>query len=143
MTNTIDKCFGFVRDFGFKGPFGYQNHNAFFKDFVKDDLVISIIFNGKYWVEFIKTVAIFPALATGEMKLFEIDQKQLQVFDLSVLDKRKRIFNSVEFIDFNDKILWYHSKLLKANSEILKGDLSKLQGKKGFFKLFRFKKIVS
>lgn len=143
MINTVDKCFGFVRDYGFHGPFAYQMNGAFYNDFVKDDLVISIIYDDRYWVEFIRTKDTFPGLNTGEIKLHQIDPKNLQFFDLTLLDRRQKIFNSVEFIDFDDKVLWYYSRLLRTHTHVLNGDLLRLKDSNKFLKLFRIRKKVS
>jgi hypothetical protein len=143
MINNIDKCFGFVREFGFQGPFAYQINRAFFNDYVKDDLVISVIYDGRFWIEFIRTFKLIPGLNTGETRLHEIDPKQMQFYDLTLLDRKQRIFKSVEFIDFDDKLLWYYSKLLRHNTYVLQGDLSKLKESRRFLKLFRRKKSVT
>lgn len=143
VINNIDKCFGFVREFGFHGPFAYHIDRAFYNDYVKDDLIISIIYDDRFWIEFIRTLEIIPGLNTGETKLHEIDPRRLQFYDLTLLDRKGRIFDSVEFIDYDDKILWYYSKLLRYHPPVLHGDLSKLRVKQGFMRLFRRKKKFS
>jgi hypothetical protein len=67
----------------------------------------------------------------------------MQFYDLTLLDRKQRIFKSVEFIDFDDKLLWYYSKLLRHNTYVLQGDLSKLKESRRFLKLFRRKKSVT
>ena len=140
MLNSVDKCFGFVRNFGFKGPFMYDYAKNLYHVYVKETLVISVVYDGKFWVDLIRLKKEFNCLESREMKLHEIASRFLRYYDLSVLDPRQKIFSSVDFIDHDDKILWYYSSLLAKNPEILEGDFSKFRTESVFSRLFRRKK---
>jgi hypothetical protein len=125
MFSITDKYFDFLLDNGFKGPFEYNLGHEMQSDYVKKDLIIKISYDGRYWAFVIKTKRVIPELESGIKKLKDYDWDLVTSHDLEYLDPKKRLFNSVYFDNNDKKYLWYYSKLLRDNPEILSGDLSK------------------
>jgi hypothetical protein len=109
-------------------------------DYVKKDLIIKISYDGRFWVFAIKTKRIIPELESGIKTLRDYDWDLVTSYDLEYLDPKKRLFNSVDFNNKDEKYLWYYSKLLRDNPEILSGDLSKFNIFNYLIRKFGFKK---
>ena len=125
MVSDPNNYFDFLPNLGFKGPFEYNYGHEMQSDYVKKDLIIKFAFDGRYWVFVIKTKKLIPELEEGTKTLKDIDTKLYRTYDLEFLDTNKKLFNSVDFNNKLDKYLWYYSKLLRDNPEILNGDFSK------------------
>jgi hypothetical protein len=125
MFSIADNYFDFLPDLGFKGPYEYNYGHEMQSDYVKKDLIIKIAYDGRYWVFVIKTKKVIPELEEGTKTLKDLDIKLYRSYDLEYLDPNKKLFNSVDFNTKPEKYLWYYSKLLRDNPEILNGNLSK------------------
>lgn len=125
MLENTNKYFEFLRQYGFSEQIEYNYVREVRRDYIKGNIVISIAYDGNYWVDLIKTKVAIPSLATGATKLKDIDFKYIQFYDLTLLDTKNRLYDSIDFDYENEKNLWYYSSLLKNNPEILNGDLRK------------------
>lgn len=133
LENTV-KYFDFLKQYGFSDLIEYQYVREIRRDYIKDNIIISIAYEGNYWVDFIKTKSIFPSLATGASKLKDLDFKDTQSYDLTVLDTKNIIYDAIDIDHEDEKNLWYYSSLLKNNPEILNGDLAKFSLTSRFLK---------
>jgi len=125
MVANTGNYFDFLPNLGFKGPFEYNDGREMQSDYVKGDLIIKIAYDGRYWVYVIKTKRAISELEIGTKTLKDFDHKFYKSYDLEYLDPKKKLFNSVDFNNKPEKYLWYYSKLLRDNPEILSGNLSK------------------
>lgn len=125
--NALNEHFGFLTDkFGFiKIPeyqYVYEVHN----DYVKPGLIIKIIYDGGFWVNILKPNFSVEEIIKGEKRTNNYALNKYNLYNLKNLDLDKSIYNSVSANNFPDKDLWYFSKLLKENPEILNGNTKKL-----------------
>ena len=123
----IDRHFGFLdKSYGFiKIPeYGYSRevHN----DYVKDGLIIKIVYDGDFWVDILKPKIDISDILKGIKHSTDYNFSDFSLYKLSNLDLDKSVWNSVSSDNFPDKSLWYYAKLLRENSEILNGNLKKL-----------------
>jgi len=125
MVSDTNNYFDFLSNLGFKGPYEYNYGHEMQSDYVNKDLIINIAYDGRYWVFVIKTKKVIPELEEGTKTLKDLDTKLYKSYDLDYLDPKKKLFNSVDFNTKPEKYLWYYSKLLRDNPEILHGNLSK------------------
>ena len=124
---SIDNYFGFLeKSFGFiKIPeYGYSRELHY--DYVKVGLIIKIVFDGDYWVHILKPKIDTQDILKGVKHSTDYEFSNFNWYKLSNLDSDKSLWNSVSSNNFPDKILWYNSKLLRENPEILNGNLKKL-----------------
>jgi hypothetical protein len=140
MASLANNYFDFLPSLGFKGPYEYNYGHEMQSDYVKKDLIIKVAYDGRYWVFVIKTKKVIPELEEGTKTLKDLDTKIYKSYDLDYLDPNKRLFNSVDFNANPEKYLWYYSKLLRDNPEILNGNLSKFSFINFLFKKFGLKK---
>lgn len=97
MDFWINKYFGFlVKEYNFKGPYHYNYVREAHTDFVKGDLIVKIAYS------------------------------ELRYYDLSDLDRKRKLWNSVSSENFPDKSLWYYFNIIKMNPELLEGNFRKL-----------------
>jgi hypothetical protein len=120
-----DRYFGFLVNQGFKGPFNFNIAYEMHTTYVRGKIIIDIAYDGGYQVYIVRTKRLIPELETGKKKLSDLDFSESSYHALTELDPKKKIFNSVDFNNQIDKQLWYYSKLLLDNPEILLGDLKK------------------
>lgn len=59
------------------------------------------------------------------MKIINIDSTKLKYYDISKLDKNKKLYKSLLKNNSSDNNLLYYSTLLKNNPEIFDGNLKK------------------
>ena len=140
MLENTDKYFEFLRKYGFSDPIEYNYVREVRRDYIKGNIVISIAYDGNYWVDLIKTKIAIPSPETGATKLKDIDFKDTQFYDLTLLDTKNRLYDSIAFDYEDEKNLWYYSSLLKNNPEILNGDLKKFSLTNRFLKQVGLKK---
>jgi hypothetical protein len=122
MIHNSNKYFDFLIDLGFKGPFEYYYVREIHTNYVKGNIVVNIIFEGSFWVYVIKTKKYIPELESGTKRIIDLDFSEYKSYDLFDLDPKRYIYNSVEFNNQTEKDLWFFSKLIKDNSEILNGN---------------------
>lgn len=122
MTPVANKYFDFLIDLGFKGPFEYYYVREIHTNYVKGNIVVNIMYDGGFFVWVIKTKKYIPELESGTKRLINLDYSEYRSYDLFDLDPGRHIYNSVEFNSQTEKDLWFFSKLLRDNSEILDGN---------------------
>jgi len=123
---VVNEYFDFlITDYNFKTPVTYNYAREVHTDYIKENIIVKIIYEGAYWCELIKLNKIDKGLLTGEKMITDMDYNSMTHFNLSSLDPDKKFYNSVSKDNFPDKELWYYSMLLKNNPEILNGDFSK------------------
>ena len=125
MLSISDKYFDFLLKAGFKGPFEYNYVREVHTDYIKGNIVIEIIYEGSFWVFVTKTKKYIPELEMGTKKIKDLDYSEYKSYDLFNLDPRRQLYNSVDFNNIDEKALWFFSRLLKDNPEILNGNLKK------------------
>lgn len=126
MDFLINKYFGVLSDkYSFKGPFNYNYSRESYTDYVKGRIVVSIGYEGDYWVNIYKTKEQIPELQTGEKKIIDIDFKNKIGLSFNKLDRNRKIWNSVSNENFPDKKLWYYHRLISLNPEVLEGNFKK------------------
>ena len=123
-----------VSDYGFYKVPDYQLASETHTDYVNRELIIKVVYNGSYWIEILKPNFDINELVENRRKTIDFSSSKYRRYNLANLDLNKAIWNSVSSENFPDKELWYASKLLKDNDEILRGDLRKLNW------MYRFKK---
>ena len=129
LETVIDKYFSFLeKDFGFFKIPEYQYVREIHTDYMKGDLIIKLIYEGSYVLEILKLRRTEKALSSGQKRTVDYDYNDFKRYSLRSLDRSKRIYNSVASDNFPEKDLWYYSKLLSGNPEILNGDMKKLSG---------------
>ncbi len=127
---NVYKYFDFlITDFGFSRIKDYSYSREEHTDYVKKNLIIKVIYDGDFWVELLKSNKNLPELQDGAKRTVDFEYNNFKRFDLKSLDPQNKIYNSVSSENFPEKKLWYYSKLLKENSEILEGDMSKFSFK--------------
>jgi len=122
MLSISDKYFDFLLRTGFKGPFEYNYVREIHTTYVKRNIIVNLIYEGSFWVYVYKTKKYIPELELGTKRIIDLDHSEYKSYDLFNLDPRRLIYNSVEFNNQIEKDLWFFSKLLKDNPEILDGN---------------------
>ncbi|MDY0216267.1 MAG: hypothetical protein RBS19_04865 [Bacteroidales bacterium] len=126
IKNEVSEYFSFlVEDYNFQQPITYNHVKEVYTDYIKNNIIISIGFDGGYTCGLYQTKIKNDDLLNGNIKIVNIDYKDLQFFDLTLLDKNKKINESTSHINEKVRNLVYYSTLLKNNPEILNGDLRK------------------
>jgi hypothetical protein len=126
IKNEVSEYFFFlVEDYNFQQPITYNYVKEIYTDYIKNNIIISIGFDGGYGFSLIKTKKINEDLLEGNIKVVNIDYKDRQFYDLTLLDKNKKLYKSLSNIDLKIRNLVYYSTLLKNNPEILNGDFKK------------------
>jgi hypothetical protein len=124
---NIDKHFEFLeKSYGFIKIPEYGYSRELHSDYVKDGLIIKIVYDGGYWVDILKPKIEISDILKGVKHTSDYEFSNFNWYKLSNLDLDKTIWNSVSSDNFPDKSLWYFAKLLRENNEILNGNLKKL-----------------
>jgi len=122
----IKKHFDFLKQDGFSGPNNHESSDTSSINYVKETIIIHIVFTGRYWCYIYKTKRPIDSILTGQTNVESIPRNEIiACHEISKLDSKRRIWNSVLMDNFPDKPLWYYSKLINQNIEILKGDFRK------------------
>lgn len=127
IDEVVEKYFNFlVIDFGFTkvSPYGYSRENHF--DYIKENLIVKIVYDGDYWVSILKSKKTEVGLISEKKRTTDYDFRFFKRYDLRQLDLDKKIYNLVNVQMIKEKELQYYSDLLSQNPEILNGDVSKL-----------------
>ena len=142
LAKDIMKHFDFlVKDYHFIKYPEYRYVREIHNDFVRNDLIIKLHYEGSFELEILKPKINIQDILNQKKRTVDFDYNQFDRYDLKNLDLDKKIHNSVSSDNFPDKDLWYFAKLLKKNPEILDGNLNKL---KWIFRLLkRLKKKTS
>jgi hypothetical protein len=114
-----------ISTFGFKGPYEYKIGRWGGSYYVKGDIIVTFEYEGTYIAMIMKTKKVFPDLENGKLNLIDIRPQDYRYYNISQLDYKKRLWNSVSNENFKEKCYWYYENLIKNNSEILTGDFYK------------------
>ena len=140
MDLGIDKYFDFlITDFEFKGPFSYSYVREYHTDYVKGNLIVKVMYDGGFWVGLIVLKNPNPEIETGKLRVVDIDYSKTKSYELEELDWKKKLWHSVSSSNFPDKSLWYYSKILRQNPELLKGNIEKFTLHYKLLKMLRLK----
>ncbi len=139
MNNFIvDKYFNFlITEFNFKGPITYNFYREIHTDYIKDNIVVKIVYDGDYWCDLIKIKGGSKDILFREKRIVDIDREKLIYYEISDLDINRNLYHSIFIDDSSEKELWYYSTLLKKNPDVLNGDFRKFS----FWSLF-FNKLI-
>lgn len=138
--NDLIKHFGFlVQKFDYVKLPEYQYVREVHNDFVGKNIVIKLSYDGSFMLEILKPKFEIEQLLNGQKRTVDYQYYSFDRYDLRNLDLNKEIYLSVSKDNFPDKDLWYYSKLLQENSEIVKGDLTKLKWTYWLLKRIGFK----
>jgi hypothetical protein len=129
-----------VNEYNFNKLPEYQYVTEVHNDFIKRNIIIKIVFAGNYWIDIIDTKKPIADLLDFVKKTVDFDYSKFVRYNLDNLDPDKKIYNSMEFNNACEKNLWYYSKLLRENPQILNGDFWKLSLR---YKIFRKLGFVS
>ena len=122
----IKKHFDFLKQHGFSGPYNHESSGISSINYVKEKIIIHIVFTGRYWCYIYKTKSPIDTILTGQSNVESIPRNEITVcHEISKLDLKRKIWNSVSKDNFPDKPLWYYSKLIIQNKEITNGDFRK------------------
>ena len=123
--DEIKRYFGFLeKEYGFKKLPQYNYVRELHTDFIKDNIIVKIIFEGSYIIEVFKLKVDNSGLINGTAKVVQLSKDNYASHYLSELGKP----------DASSKGLEYYSSVLKANAEILHGNFSKFSTLYSFFK---------
>lgn len=124
---NIDNYFSFLeKSFGFSKIPEYGYSRELHNDYVKNEIIIKIIYDGDYWVTILKPKINITDILKGDKHTTDYEFTDFDRYNLDNLDLDKSIWNSVSLQNSPFKKLVYYSKLLNDNSEILNGNLKKL-----------------
>lgn len=140
FANFIMNHFDFlVQKFNFIKIPEYQFVREVHNDFVRENLIVKIVYDGNYFLEILKAKFDTHEIIAGKKRTVDYDYNNFYRYDLKNLDLNKEIYNSVSSGNAPEKELWYYAKLLNDNPEILKGNLTKLKWKYKILKRLKIK----
>jgi len=128
IDSVINKYFNFlVTDFNFEKPVIYTYIREQHTDYIKENIVVKIIYDGGYWCNLIRIKNPDQDFLSDKKRVVDFSFTELKYYDLSKLDEGKKLYDSVseEHFPKKEKELWYYSTLLKQNPEVLHGDFLK------------------
>lgn len=114
-----------ISKYDFKGPYEYNPGRWSGSYYVKGDIIVDFEYDGAYIAMIRKTKKVFPEIETGKLNIMELDVNDYKYYEISKLDFKRKLWNSVNGDNFPDKSYWYYEKLITNNSEILDGSLYK------------------
>ncbi|NTW24996.1 MAG: hypothetical protein HGA37_09870 [Lentimicrobium sp.] len=126
MENIIDKYFGFLeQEAGFVKIPEYNYVREIHNDYVRDNLIIKICYEGSYTIELLKSGSIEKDLTTGIRKSVSYDYAFFKHYNLKKLDRNGKLFKPLASANYPEKDLLYYSEILKNNPEVLSGNMRK------------------
>ena len=126
LENIIDKYFGFLeRDFGFKKIPEYNYLREIHNDYIKNDLIIKINFEGSYIVDLMKAKFAEKDLLDGKKKTIDYDYSFFKYYNLNQFAVNEKVNKSLKQGYDSEKDLLHCSEILKNNPEILNGNTRK------------------
>ena len=126
LENIIDKYFGFLeREFGFKKIPEYTYVQETHNDYIKNNLIIKIVFVGDYTVDLMKSRFAEKDLLEGKKKTIDYDYSLFKYYNLNQFMLNEKAYKSLEKLNDSEKVRFYCSEILKNNHEILNGNTSK------------------
>lgn len=121
----IDKYFGFLeRDFGFKKIPEYNYLREIHNDYIKDNLIIKLTYEGSYIVEMMKSKVVEKDLLDGNKRTIDYDYFYFKHYKLNQISGSKGKNRSLQKKHDSEKDLFYYAETLKNNPEILNGNTS-------------------
>jgi len=101
-------------------------------DYIKDNIIIKVCYDGGYWVDLVKISDKIKEINNREIRSVDLDYNKVRHYDLKHLDRKEKLLKSINEPDRHKKELEYYSALIRNNPEILNGQLKK------FSLLYRF-----
>ena len=137
--SEVTKYFEFLKtEYGYSGPFEWQC--AYDKEYtyVKGNHYLNIAFDGAFFLSVGETKKVIPELATGKLKLGDINHNERKSFDLMYLlsQEEKTAHHN---INNSDEELMFWANIIKNNSEILIGNWNKFSIK---YKITKYIKTI-
>jgi hypothetical protein len=127
IDDNVERYFDFlVTDFGFTKvtPYGYSREIHF--DYIKENLVVKICYDGGFFVSILKSKTTENDLLICKKRTIDYDFNFFKHYDLRQLDIDKKIFNSGNVQMSKEKELKLNSELLRKNPDVLKGNINRL-----------------
>ena len=141
LENIIDKYFGFLEsDFGFKKMPEYNYVREIHNDYIKDNIIIKLIYDGSYIVDLMKSKVAEKDLLDGNKRTIDYDYFYFKRYNLNQFVGNKRTTISLQKEYDSEKDLLYSSEILKNNPEILNGKTFKFSFIYRILKKFGIKK---
>lgn len=135
LSKDLNKYLGFlVEKFGYLKLPEYKYVREIHNDFVGKEIVIKLNYEGSFMLEVLKPNFKIENLLNGKKKTVDFEYSSFKRYNLRNLDLNKDIYNSISGDNYSNKDLWYFSKLLQENPDILEGDLTKLKWPYRFLK---------
>ena len=135
ISKKVKEYFSFLEnEFGFIKTSEYQYVTEIHNEFVKNGLIIQIVYDGDIWMNILKPKFNIQILLNEEKRITDYDITNFKYYDVKNLDLDNSIWKSINSDKLSDKRLRYYSKLLQSNKEILNGNLKKL---KWYFPIIR------
>lgn len=126
LENSIDKYFGFLeRDFGYKKIPEYNYIREIHNDYIKDNLIIKLIYEGSYIVVLMKAKFTDKDLLNGKKKTLDYGNSFFRCYYLNLFAGNGKANNTLANGYDSEKDLLRFSEILKNNPEILNGNTSK------------------
>lgn len=138
--DTVKKYFDFLcNEYKFHNPILYNVAYELHAAYIKDDFFINIAFDGNYWCTIDRSQKYVQRVLAGETEISTLDYRKIESYDLSLLDTKETIYNSIQNFAGYEKELFYYATLLKSNPEILDGNLEKFTFRYSLLRKLGFK----
>ena len=122
LENSIDKYFGFLEsEYGFKKIPEYNHVREIHNDYIRDNLIIKLIYEGSYVVDLMKLRVADKDLLDGNKRTIDYDYFYFKRYNLNQFIRNKKSNKSFQKEYDSEKDLLYCSEILKNNPEILNG----------------------
>jgi hypothetical protein len=122
LENSIDKYFGFLEsEYGFKKIPEYNHVREIHNDYIRDNLIIKLIYEGSYVVDLMKLRVADKDLLDGNKRTIDYDYFYFKRYNQNQFIRNKKSNKSFQKEYNSEKDLLYCSEILKNNPEILNG----------------------
>ena len=122
LENIIDRYFGFLEsDFGFKKMPEYNYVREIHNDYIKDNIIIKLIYEGSYIIDLMKSKVAEKDLLDGNKRTIDYDYFYFKRYNLNLFTGNKRTRIAWQKEHDSEKDLLHCSEILKNNPEILNG----------------------
>jgi hypothetical protein len=113
-----------VSDFGFQGPYEFDLTYESHLNYVKNQVLIDIFYDGAYCVILYDTINPMAGLESGISILKDVDRRKWRFYYLHLIakDGRQRLREAHQ--QPNEQ-LRYYSQILKDNRELMEGNFKK------------------
>ncbi|MEI6899882.1 MAG: hypothetical protein WCL00_08390 [Bacteroidota bacterium] len=137
LAGDMEKYFGFlISEYGFTKIPEYGYVREILNDYIKNDIIVKVTYEGSYSVDIGKARAPGLDLLNGKKRSMDYEIGFFNYYNLLLLDPVKGIYKTVvsESDQGHDLTLKYFSAIIKLNTEILDGDFRKFSLRYRFLK---------